>query len=403
MNKLQTIIRDQNDKRQQAQDAEHREREQRQQLQLQQKRQALASLLGVDISQIVLPEQTVILERDIEESHESLAQISQQQPLTYQEEEEEQGPALIYQRVRVKGIVDNDHARLNGLLGTVHRFDFGTGLYSVHLDIEPDTALMLPAENLEGRGRAAEFNISYSRPTSSWSGIRDRVEFPGNPPVDLVQVRLSTAGSFRRRQKKDASAREDHLTTDVSLHGSLSASSENLEGAENIWPPSLPSERWKARDEVMEQVKIDPRVAASVFREALRTKPFNSNWAALKRKAGAEVVVLSMLFLTNDFMQAFSLLSCAGRLSTGIGTTRSGIRIYSHDQINEVLSLRVFTQNIRYTSLACQSQSDTVNNARWFDGVHPSLSDTIKMHVDNMVWTLNAGQRQAMTGHSGPA
>ena len=39
----------------------------------------------------------------------------------------------------------------------------------------------------------------------------------------------------------------------------------------------------------MERVTINPRVAASVFRDALLTKPSHTKWAALKRKAGSEV------------------------------------------------------------------------------------------------------------------
>jgi hypothetical protein len=210
--------------------------------------------------------------------------------------------SLLNHRVRVKGLEDKDRFELNGLLGTAHRFDPETGCYIVRLDCYTDKTFALSESNLEGRGLATEYNELYSRPSTSWSGIKDRVDVISAQDAKrpLLQRRIQTSGDFRRRVEKPTSPRERPSTTGASAgsdsgahaHGAAErfvVDAEGVSDPEAGWPPSLPANRWQDRAEVMQNVNINPRVAASVFRHALLGRASNSKWAALKRQAGLEV------------------------------------------------------------------------------------------------------------------
>jgi len=239
-----------------------------------------------------------------ESSRRTLAsQPSEGLPASSHREHAPTSSSLLNHRVRVKGLEDKDQCELNGLLGTAQSFDPATGCYSVRLDSYPEQKFALAAPSLEGRGLATEFNELYSRPSTSWSGIKDRVDVVSalNSKHPLVHRRLHTSGDFRRRAEKPVSPRERPSTTGGNVGSNSGAHAhaaaerlvrdpeEGLAESEDCWPPSLPADRWQERSEVMKNVKADPRVAASVFRYALEQRASNSKWAALKRKAGIEV------------------------------------------------------------------------------------------------------------------
>jgi hypothetical protein len=228
-------------------------------------------------------------------------QQSEQMPGDNHRAQQPKSASLLNHRVRVKGLEDKDRFELNGLLGTAHSFDPTTGCYSVRLDCYTDKTFALSESNLEGRGLATEYTDLYSRPSTSWSGIKDRVDVISAPDAErpLLQRRIQTSGDFRRRAEKPTSPRERPRTTGASAgsdsgghaHGAAERLVVDTEGVsdQSGWPPSLPAKRWQDRAEVMQNVNINPRVAASVFRHALLGRASNSKWAALKRQAGLEV------------------------------------------------------------------------------------------------------------------